>query len=170
MERELVETSMVRPDVTASRVVTGDGDVLDIRITDENESIHVDIPVRHVRAVLDAAAEVLDVDADKEIGVVYLAGPMRGIKDLNKPAFDAATAVGRGKGYCVISPADLGFQSICRRAVARIDIAVLLECDALALLPGWETSLGAKAEMAVARWVGMPILDARTWQRLDISG
>jgi hypothetical protein len=36
-------------------------------------------------------------------------------------------------------------------------------CDAVAMLPGWERSRGARAEKAIAEWVGLDILDAETF-------
>jgi hypothetical protein len=37
-------------------------------------------------------------------------------------------------------------------------------CDFVALLPGWENSRGARAEKAIAEWVGIMVLDARTFK------
>lgn len=113
----------------------------------------------------------------------YLSGPMRGYEQFNFPAFDAAAAAGRKKGFKVISPADLdrangidenalveeasGFPA--QRAFAERDCDVLLglRCengDGIALLPGWEKSTGAIAELMLARWLGLAVLDARTWK------
>jgi hypothetical protein len=36
-------------------------------------------------------------------------------------------------------------------------------CDAVAMLAGWEKSRGARAEKAIAEWVGLDILDAETF-------
>ena len=41
------------------------------------------------------------------------------------------------------------------RAAARRDLLALTECDAIYLLPGWENSAGARAEKAVADWLGL---------------
>lgn len=110
----------------------------------------------------------------------YIAGPMRGYPNLNFPAFDAATRLGRALGWDVISPADIDRQSGINeaedmvftpemiRAFVLRDVGALLELraengDAIALLPGWMRSTGAKAELAVATWLGLKILDATTF-------
>lgn len=115
---------------------------------------------------------------------VYIAGPMRGIVDFNFPAFDAARDLGISKGYDVHSPADLDRVmdgekafisetpdwngSVDTRPYLVRDVAILSTFtpgeDAVALLPGWETSRGARAEIAIADWVGLKILDARTFE------
>lgn len=39
------------------------------------------------------------------------------------------------------------------------DLEVLRRCDALCLVPGWETSSGARAEFALAIELGLPIYE-----------
>lgn len=107
---------------------------------------------------------------------VYLAGPMTGLPEWNFPAFDRAAAHGRSLGFDVISPADLdrdaGFapdhdadiNGDLLRAVVRRDLDAILSVDAIALLPGWENSKGAHAELGVARWLHLRVLDATTWE------
>jgi len=115
---------------------------------------------------------------------VYLAGPMRGVKDFNFPAFDAATARGRALGHDVLSPAEEdrkhGFEGIGKQGrddewesalglleTVRRDLAELLACDAIALLPGSEFSTGARAEEAVAEFAKMAILSAEDFMPLE---
>lgn len=43
----------------------------------------------------------------------------------------------------------------------RNDLKALLDCDALALLDGWQQSAGAHLEMHVAHRVGMEIVIAK---------
>jgi len=40
------------------------------------------------------------------------------------------------------------------------------DSDAIAVLPGWESSVGALGEVALARWLGLRILDATTGEAL----
>lgn len=93
---------------------------------------------------------------------IYLSGPMTGLPDLNFPAFHAEAARLRALGYQVANPAEINptpdesWQSCLRK-----DLAALLACDALALLPGWEKSLGANLELHVAHRVGIEILIAK---------
>lgn len=113
---------------------------------------------------------------------VYLAGPMRGVPLFNFPAFDDASARARALGWWVISPAEMdravGFDEH-RASLDGFDLAAAQArdvsaimglspaTDALALLPGWECSTGAQAELALARWRGLAILDARTFEPLE---
>lgn len=45
-------------------------------------------------------------------------------------------------------------------------LAMLLECDGLALLPGWSTSRGARIERELADALGFPVARASTWLQL----
>lgn len=111
---------------------------------------------------------------------IYLAGPMRGIPEFNFPAFYAAEAELRKLGYSVHNPAreddEMGFQW--RGAAGDEDISelwgsgtprslndvlsddltwILNHADAVAVLPGWQDSKGARAEVACANAVGVPV-------------
>jgi len=97
---------------------------------------------------------------------VYVAGPMRGLPDFNFPAFDAASKELEALGYEVLNPAEIDRRSgiakdptgdasgIDLDPIIRRDIDALLTCDTVVLLPGWEESNGAKAEVAAAIWKG----------------
>lgn len=113
---------------------------------------------------------------------VYLAGPMRGIPEFNFPAFHAAAAALRGEGHTVFSPAErdidrhagvdiskgntsgdeafaaktYGFSL--RDALADDTQWICKEADAIALLPGWEGSKGARAELALSEALGHKII------------
>ncbi len=75
---------------------------------------------------------------------VYISGPMTGRPNLNRPAFYAAAALLAEAGHIPVNPAEVCAQlgatewTDCMRA----DIRALCECDAIALLPGWEMSQG----------------------------
>lgn len=100
---------------------------------------------------------------------VYVSGPMRGIEDLNYPAFDTATARLRELGHEVFNPAErdrdheeafggTGFEPPDLRRLLAEDLDwIARRADAIAVLPGWEKSLGARAEVALARALAIPI-------------
>ena len=99
---------------------------------------------------------------------VYVCGPMRSMPQLNHPAFFEAEETLKKSGYNVINPArmdqELGLDPHNSQMdgkfiedCARRDIDAVFECDELVLLPNWEKSKGAKAEIAVAQWLSKPI-------------
>ena len=112
---------------------------------------------------------------------VYCSGPMTGKPDLNRPAFDAAEKRLTAQGHFVINPhrisalfgteAELcesimyyydGFRSdsvsSLARAVMDADLAAVRSCDAIYLLRGWESSRGAKKELAEALKYGLKVM------------
>jgi hypothetical protein len=111
---------------------------------------------------------------------IYLAGPMRGKPLYNFPAFDEAAARLRKLGHEVHNPAEVdrenGFDperpiltnAFMRRAFAG-DVAAICEADAIAMLPGWRDSEGARIEHAIAVMLGLEVLDATTGEPLRES-
>lgn len=112
---------------------------------------------------------------------VYLSGPMRGYENFNFPAFDAAAAFLRSQGHEVFNPAEkdrdhdptgISWKSktgditaaektgvFDRRVAIRADLDYIIDhADAIALLPGWNESKGANAELWLARF-----LDLEEW-------
>jgi len=102
---------------------------------------------------------------------IYVAGGMTGYVDYNFPAFFKAAAELEEQGYEVLNPAQMDldcgwtieklrqldeaeFQEFLKGAVKR-DLDAIQTCQAIAMLPGWESSKGAKAELALARWLGL---------------
>lgn len=87
---------------------------------------------------------------------VYIAGPMTGYVDLNFPAFHAEAAALRCAGLEVINPAEINVDpSAGWSACMRADIAQLVTCDRIQLLPGWSTSRGASLEYHIGRALGL---------------
>lgn len=109
---------------------------------------------------------------------VYLAGPMRNIPEFNFPAFHKMAGALRGCGHIVFSPAERdnekhgtdiskgnptgdevlatkqhGFSL--REALGADLTWICAEAEAIALLPGWEASSGARAEHAAAAALGL---------------
>ena len=94
------------------------------------------------------------------INRVYISGPMSGFDDFNVPAFNAEAARLRAMGLDVVNPAELNPQQPppSWEQCMRNDIAALMTCDTIALLPGWEHSNGANLELHIASRVGMHIV------------
>ncbi len=98
---------------------------------------------------------------------IYLAGPMSGLPLFNFPAFHAAAKRLRDKGYVVVSPAEMaeetdGFdpatdEALPSRHYVKRDLPAMLDCDAVALLPGWEGSRFGRLEAIVAMECGLEI-------------
>ncbi len=110
---------------------------------------------------------------------VYPAGPMRSIPQFNFPAFDAGTEQLRAMGIEVFSPAErdrreddfdpsamsgtdeelveVGFSL--RDALGDDLEYICKEADAVVVLPGWERSSGAKAEVATAKALSLPVYE-----------
>lgn len=94
----------------------------------------------------------------------YLAGPMHGLPEWNYPAFFAAAEQWRRAGHTVVNPAENhgGRTDLSLADYMRIDLPQICDCDALVVLPGWRFSGGAGVEVTLARYLGLPILDADT--------
>ena len=100
---------------------------------------------------------------------IYLAGPMSGMPAHNMPAFHAAAEALSRLGWEVVNPADNfgGRTDLPRSSYLRADLALLLQCDALAMLPGWQRSVGAALEYLVARQLELPVFDAVTMKSIQ---
>jgi hypothetical protein len=109
---------------------------------------------------------------------IYIAGPMRSIEFYNFPAFDAAAERLRAAGHDPVNPADLDRavgvnehteplpEGFLRGAMKR-DLSAICDCDAIALLPGWERSAGVKVELTLARFLGLQVIDAMTLESME---
>lgn len=90
---------------------------------------------------------------------VYISGPMTGIAKHNFPAFNDAAVKLIARGYEVCNPADKGeIDGWEWEDYLRHDIALLVECDAIYMLPGWESSKGAKLERFIADQLKMTVV------------
>ena len=90
---------------------------------------------------------------------VYIAGPMSHYYGRNFAAFHHAAHELRMQGFEVMNPVDINPDSSTPWAAClKQDLPRLLSCDAIAVLPGWELSRGARLEVHVAHEVGIPTL------------
>lgn len=110
---------------------------------------------------------------------IYLAGPMRGIPQFNFPAFFHAARQLKKQGHVVFNPAERDMsqygEAVCHTATGDVrDVAHLgitaRECfaadtawicehaEAIALLPRWSQSRGARAEKALAEALDLNVI------------
>lgn len=101
---------------------------------------------------------------------IYIAGPMRGKNGHNTEEFERATwSLREHYGHHVVSPFETNAawqEEMGQRGLAlagpdfmRRDIPELLHCNAIHLLPGWEASVGARCEVAIAMTCGLLFVD-----------
>jgi uncharacterized protein DUF4406 len=105
---------------------------------------------------------------------VYIAGPITGLPDHNRAAFAAAEAWLSAAGCTPVNPHTVAHAHPGRTCPPgerhtegdethpygcwiRADVKALLDCDAVALLPGWSQSRGARHELATAVICSMPV-------------
>jgi nucleoside 2-deoxyribosyltransferase len=109
---------------------------------------------------------------------LYIAGPMAGYPEANFPAFFAARKQLELAGFTVLCPTDnedsnpspgtpQSFDWYLRR-----DLAMVVQSDGLALLPGFEGSRGAHLELDVAHALGILTLPVHMWipEGSDVPG
>ncbi len=90
---------------------------------------------------------------------IYLAGPMEGISELNFPEFHRYAALIRAEGHEVFNPAEQSTPQDNRRECLAVDMDwICREAEAVALMPGWSESLGARAEAALARALNLKVM------------
>lgn len=89
--------------------------------------------------------------------IVYIAGPMSGIYNYNRPAFFAAARQLAEAGHVPINPATLP-TTLDDKTYMPICTSMIDGADAIYLLDGWERSGGAMAEFAYARRQGKQIV------------
>ena len=108
------------------------------------------------------------------MSTIYICGPMAGYPDLNRAAFDEAAALIEARGDRPLVPHDVGVREHAGPCPAvydtpaaqgdhdggcylRADLAFMVHCDSLYVLPGWSRSRGAQIEVLLARLLRIPI-------------
>ena len=86
---------------------------------------------------------------------IYISGPMTGIEDLNRPAFDRAADILRDMGHEPIIPGDLHPKNTPYGEALKNALRAMLECDRIVMLSGWGNSRGARLEYQIAEAIEM---------------
>ena len=90
---------------------------------------------------------------------VYLSGAMRGWHDLNRDVFRRYAWKLRDLGLEVFNPHESSLSQEDIRACMASDLDwICREADMIAIIPGWEGSLGVAAELATAKAIGIPVI------------
>lgn len=100
---------------------------------------------------------------------IYLAGEMTGLPDYNYPRFRALAAQWRAWDWGVLDPSEHfgGRQDLPRSVYLKKAVETLLKVEAIAMIPGWKNSPGAKLELAIAVELGLEIFHAVTGLEYD---
>lgn len=89
---------------------------------------------------------------------VFVNGSMMAPASNRLQSFQRAAEQLRQHGYTVTNPVELAVDNpLNKEAHLRSDIAALLACDTMALLPGWHASKDAQLLTSIAARLGMPI-------------
>lgn len=114
---------------------------------------------------------------------VYIAGPMSGVKDWNYPLFFEVAQLLKTHGLEPCNPAAHDGETL-EEALANVgteenpghpwewyikrDLKMLLDCDAILMLPNWKKSRGASLEHVVATAVDIPVFQfSELWDLVD---
>lgn len=109
------------------------------------------------------------IEAKSKPMVTYICGPMSNVEDFNYPAFHSAAARWRTYGHTVLNPAEHfdGDTSLPYETYLRKAIHTVADAEAVAVLPGWQDSNGARLEVTIAKALGLPIYSAVTMEEID---
>jgi len=83
---------------------------------------------------------------------------MTGLPGNNFPAFFKAEKQLRRRGFIPVNPA-LNPPGLCQADYMIIDLAMLSICEGIMMLDGWEDSIGARAENAMAISLRLPVFN-----------
>lgn len=86
---------------------------------------------------------------------IYIAGPMTGLENCNRAAFNKEADRLTRHGHVVLNPATLP-DGLDQKAYMDICFAMLRCADAILMLPGWQRSSGATAEYHYAYKMELP--------------
>jgi hypothetical protein len=94
---------------------------------------------------------------DKDAVKVYLAGKIAGIPDYAEKFAKAADEL-RAQGFSVFNPAAANQEGRTLNTIMAYLLPQLCECEAIAMLPGWWRSGGARVEWLLAKYLKLKII------------
>lgn len=91
---------------------------------------------------------------------VYISGPITGVDFGNRFAFSCASNALELCGYEVVDPSEVQLDDEATWAdYMKADLKLLLDCDFIYMLEGWEDSKGARLERELAENLGIEEID-----------
>ena len=90
------------------------------------------------------------------VSKVYISGPMTGYPEYNRPAFAEAAEALRARGWEAANPGrDIMVKGEANwETYMRYAITLMMECDGILMLDGWQLSRGATIEYQLAMSLG----------------
>ena len=100
------------------------------------------------------------MENNKQVLRAYLSGPISGYDmDERRKAFSEAEEFIRELGAEVVSPLNNGLPDDAEWSDHMLrDLGMLIDCDMMVLLPGWQHSRGCLTEVRFARKMGLLVL------------
>lgn len=92
---------------------------------------------------------------------VYLSGPMTGLPDYNREAFNLRAEAFRAAGYAVKNPAEISAAYGTDKSYGfyfKRALRMMLECDVVYVFGDVTQSTGVEMELQVARMSDMPVI------------
>lgn len=98
--------------------------------------------------------------------IVYICGPITGLPELNKPAFEHAQTQLLRMGHHPLNPHNIchdivrmhkGTDEELWQKCMKRDITEMLKADAVVALDNWEQSKGAELEVQISNNLGIPV-------------
>lgn len=88
--------------------------------------------------------------------IIYIAGPMTGLKGFNRDSFAIAERALKAQGHEVRNPACLGTDWSKYQDYIEVGLVMLRQCEAIVFLPGSKNSKGARIEARAAAEYNIP--------------
>ena len=99
---------------------------------------------------------------------IYISGPITGMDNGNKEAFDGMEHKLRDRGHDVVNPHSLPHNhGKTWNEYMREDLKAMLDCQGAVFLPGWNNSRGARVEYDLALALDLTFCEVRTDADLD---
>lgn len=99
--------------------------------------------------------------------VVFISGPMTGLPEFNRPAFNHAAAELASQGLTVLNPAIFP-DGLEHHQYLAMTLVMLEQAEVIYLLEGWENSVGARAEVIRARELGLMFV-GQSWDAVSAA-